>query len=126
MAMNNLPPLYPHPKSKNETLSLVHGIYAGSLFCALAIVWYLEYQQSTMPMIELAVLTVLMSLMFGFNVLACIQVKKGNNEGLILSRVMAVLIFAELSRWNSAGTVFTVESNSKAMGKVTVKNLLFI
>lgn len=92
MVMNHLPPLYPHQKSKNETLSLVHGIYAGLLFCALAIVWYVEYQQSTIPMIELAVLSVLMLLMFGFNVLACIQVKKGNNAGLILSRAMAVLM----------------------------------
>lgn len=89
---NNLPPLYPHLKSKNETLSLVHGIYAGLLFCALAIVWYLEYQQSTIPMFELIVLSVFMLLMFGFNVLACIKVKGGNNEGLILSRVMAILM----------------------------------
>lgn len=113
MAMNNLPPLYPHPKSKNETLSLVHGIYAGLLFCALAIVWYLEYQQNTMPMIELAVLTVLMLLMFGFNVLACIQVKKGNNEGLILSRVMAVLMLLSFP----VGTVLGLFSLWKATAK---------
>ncbi|WP_374662985.1 hypothetical protein [Acinetobacter sp.] len=92
MAMNHLPPLYPYQKSKNETLSLVHGIYAGLLLCALVIVWYLEYQQSSMPMLELGALSALMLLMFGFNVLACLKVKKGNNAGLILSRIMAVLM----------------------------------
>ncbi|OTG78446.1 hypothetical protein B9T33_14070 [Acinetobacter sp. ANC 5054] len=92
MSMNHLPPLYSVQKTKNETLSLVHGIYAGLLLCALVIVWYLEYQQSSMPMLELGVLSLLMLLMFGFNVLACLKVKKGNNEGLILSRVMAVLM----------------------------------
>lgn len=92
MAMNHLPPLYPQQKTTNETLSLVHGIYAGLLLCALVIVWYLEYQQSSMPVLELAVLSIFMLLMFGLNVLASSKVKKGNHEGLILSRIMAVLM----------------------------------
>ncbi len=92
MAMNHVPPLYPQQKSKNETLSLVHGIYAGLLLCALVIVLYLEYQQSSMPVLELAVLSGFMLLMFGLNVLACLKVKKGQNEGLILSRIMAALM----------------------------------
>ena len=86
------PPLYTLPKSKNETLSLIHGIYAGLLFCALAIVWYLEYQQKTMAEMQLWGLSAIMLLMFGLNVLACIRVKKGNNRVKILSRVMAVLM----------------------------------
>ncbi|AXQ21685.1 hypothetical protein BEN71_06235 [Acinetobacter wuhouensis] len=86
------PPLYTLPKSKNETLSLIHGIYAGLLFCALAIVWYLEYQQKTMAEMQLWGLSAIMLLMFGLNILACIRVKKGNNQGKILSRVMAVLM----------------------------------
>lgn len=92
MMKHSLPPLYPHQRSKNETVSLIHGIYAGLLSCALAIVWYLEYQQSSTSMLELALLSLVVVLMIGFNVLACVRVKKGSNQGLFLSRIMAVLM----------------------------------
>lgn len=92
MLNNKLPPLYPHLKTKNETLSLIHGIYAGLLSCALAVVLYLEYQQNTMTVVELSVLCGGIGLLIALNIVACIQVKKGENHGLILSRILAVLM----------------------------------
>ncbi|NWK74819.1 hypothetical protein D9K79_17015 [Acinetobacter cumulans] len=92
MLNNKLPPLYPHLKSKNETLSLIHGIYAGILSCALAVVFYLEYQQQTMSMVEISVLCAGIGLFIALNIVACLKVKKGANQGLILSRILAVLM----------------------------------
>lgn len=92
MLNNKLPPLYPHLKSKNETLSLIHGIYAGILSCALAVVLYLEYQQHTMNVVELSVLCAGIGLLIALNIVACLKVKKGANKGLILSRILAVLM----------------------------------
>lgn len=88
----NLPPLYPHQKSKNETLGLIHGIYAGILSFALAVVLYLEFQQSTMAILELGLLAVVVGVLIGLNILACIKVKQGANAGLMLSRIMAFLM----------------------------------
>lgn len=92
MINRNLAPLYPHLKSKNETLSLIHGIYAGLLSCALAVVLYLEYQQTSMQMLELAFLCAGIGVLIGLNIVACLKVKKGANQGLVLSRVLSLIM----------------------------------
>nr|WP_171265244.1 hypothetical protein [Acinetobacter sp. ANC 3813] len=89
---HNLPPLYPHQKGRNETLSLIHGIYAGLLSCALAVVLYLEFQQSTMEILALSIPCLGVGTLILLNIVACLKVKKGANEGLIMSRVLALFM----------------------------------
>lgn len=89
--MNQLPSYF-QSKEKNETLSLIHAVLAGLLGFTLAIFAYLEYQQGTLFSIELILIAVMMFIFIILNVLACIRVKKGQNQGLILSRVTSVLM----------------------------------
>ncbi|MGA8883875.1 MAG: hypothetical protein WB445_09750 [Acinetobacter sp.] len=113
----SVPPLYPQQKNKNETASLVHGIYAGLLSCALAIVWYLEYQQSAIPALELALLSIAALAMIGLNALACMKVKKGANQGLILSRIMALLMLFSFPVGTVLGAIVLWKSTAKQWEK---------
>lgn len=113
----SVPPLYQQQKNKNETASLVHGIYAGLLSCALAIVWYLEYQQSAIPALELALLSIAALVMIGLNALACIKVKKGANQGLILSRIMALLMLFSFPVGTVLGAIVLWKSTAKQWEK---------
>lgn len=89
----NIPPL-PNlqPAAKNETLSIVHGIYAGLLVFSTVAFLYLEYQQSTISMLSLGIVLLLLAVLIVLNIQACFKVKQGNGSGRTLSRIMAILM----------------------------------
>lgn len=77
---------------RNETLALIHGIYAGILSFSALIFIYLEYQSTAADLVVLGgVLIVVLGLIY-FNIQACLKVKVGHGAGRTLSRVMAVLM----------------------------------
>lgn len=76
----------------NHTLSMLHAIYAGLLAFTLVIFVYLEYQQSMSTAFELAGLVLLLLLLLVLNLKASRDVKRGQNQGLWLSRILAVLM----------------------------------
>ena len=77
-------------KSQNETLALMHGIFAGLMVFSGIIVAYLEMQQPSMPQQNLILVYVLLCSLIILNIVAHFKVKQGQGRGL--SRVMAVLM----------------------------------
>jgi len=69
-----------NPKAKNETLALLHGIYAGLIGFSTVLFLYLEYQQSSISMLSLGVVLLLLGLLMFFNIQASIKVKQGNGS----------------------------------------------
>ena len=89
----NIPPLPNLQRAaKNETLSIVHGIYAGLLVFSTVAFLYLEYQQSTISMLSLVIVLLLLAVLIVLNIQACLKVKQGNGSGRTLSRIMAILM----------------------------------
>ena len=89
----HIPPLPNlNPKTKNETLALLHGIYVGLIGFSTVLFLYLEYQQSSISMLSLGVVLLLLGLLMFFNIQASIKVKQGNGSGRTLSKIMAILM----------------------------------
>lgn len=92
MSPNNPPLPNLQPAAKNETLSIVHGIYAGLLVFSTVAFLYLEYQQSTISMLSLVIVLLLLAMLIVLNIQAFLKVKQGNGSGRTLSRIMAILM----------------------------------
>lgn len=101
-----------NPKAKNETLALLHGIYAGLIGFSTVLFLYLEYQQSSISMLSLGVLLLLGLLMF-FNIQASIKVKQGNGSGRTLSRVMAILMLFSFPIGTVLGAIALWKSSAR-------------
>lgn len=101
-----------NPKAKNETLALLHGIYAGLIGFTTVLFLYLEYQQSSISMLSLGVLLLLGLLMF-FNIQASIKVKQGNGSGRTLSRVMAILMLFSFPIGTVLGAIALWKSSAR-------------
>ncbi len=91
--MNNKIPFSGLPiEPLNQTLSLVHAIYAGLMGFALVIFVYLEYQQSMTDLPTLLGWVLVLFVIMMLNIKASHAVKQGQNQGLWLSRILAVLM----------------------------------
>lgn len=101
------------PKPKNETLALIHGIYAGLLVFTTIVFGYLEYQQSTISVMSLGFILLLLALMIYLNIQASLKVKQGNRGGRTLSRIMATLMLFSFP----VGTVLGVIALWKASAR---------
>ena len=109
----HIPPLPNlNPKTKNETLALLHGIYAGLIGFSTVLFLYLEYQQSSISMLSLGVLLLLGLLMF-FNIQASIKVKQGNGSGRTLSRIMAILMLLSFPIGTVLGAIALWKSTAR-------------
>jgi uncharacterized membrane protein len=108
-----LPPRLPPHHERNQTLSVLHGIYAGLLVFSLLVFLYLEYQQSTASATSLGLIMVLLGALIYFNIQACLKVKKGQGEGRTLSRVMAVLMLPSFPVGTVLGVIALWKSSSR-------------
>jgi|SRR5690606_6957762 len=84
------PPQLPKFREPNQTLAVLHGIYAGLVIFSSVIFVYLELQQQTLSTVSLGLVGLLLLFLIYFNIQAALKVKK--SQGRTLSRVMAVLM----------------------------------
>ncbi len=78
--------------SLNQTVAMVHALYAGLMAFALVLFVYLEYQKSMTDLPTLLSLVLVLLLILILNLKAYRDVKQGKNKGLWLSRILAVLM----------------------------------
>ena len=76
----------------NQTLAMVHAIYAGLMAFGLVVFVYLEYQQSMTDLPTLLGWIAVLLIILMLNIKAYHDVKQGEDKGLWLSRVLAVLM----------------------------------
>ncbi len=107
------PPQLPRLHERNQTLSVLHGIYAGLLIFSGAVFLYLESQQRTASTISLGLVILLMLVLIYFNIQAALKVKKGQGEGRTLSRIMAVLMLLSFPVGTVLGAIALWKSSAK-------------
>jgi uncharacterized membrane protein len=110
--MQNRPPPLLHQQVKNETLSLLHGVYAGLLLLSSSVFVYLEYQQrSETAMINIIIVMGMVWVLIGLNIVACLKVKRA--EGRTLSRMMSVLMLLSFPIGTVLGAIALWKSSNK-------------
>ncbi|WP_180001179.1 hypothetical protein [Acinetobacter sp. YH12255] len=110
----HIPPLPNlNPKTKNETLALLHGIYAGLLVFSTIAFLYLEYQQSAISMLSLGMILLILLILIVLNIQACLKVKQGNGSGRTLSRIMAILMLLSFPIGTVLGVIALWKSSAR-------------
>lgn len=109
--MQNRPPPLLHQQVKNETLSLLHGVYAGLLLLSSRVSLYLEYQQRSAAMINIIIVMGMVWVLIGLNIVACLKVKRA--EGRTLSRMMSVLMLLSFPIGTVLGAIALWKSSNK-------------
>ena len=87
---NTTPPPLNQNRKINETLALIHAIYAGLLVVSILFLVFSELNQQTIPVLSLVIGLGLVGVLIYLNIQAFFKVKRG--ESRTLSRVMAVLM----------------------------------
>ncbi|ATO18221.1 hypothetical protein BS636_00265 [Acinetobacter sp. LoGeW2-3] len=108
-----IPPQLPQLREPNQTLSVLHGIYAGLLVFSGIAFLYLEYQQRTASTLSLGLVILLLLVLIYFNIQAALKVKKGQGEGRTLSRIMAVLMLFSFPVGTVLGAIALWKSSEK-------------
>lgn len=110
----HIPPLPNlNPKTKNETLALLHGIYAGLIGFSTLVFLYLEYQQASISTLSLGMVLLLLGGLVFFNIQASIKVKQGNGSGRTLSRIMAILMLLSFPIGTVLGVIALWKSSAR-------------
>ena len=74
----HIPPLPNlNPKTKNETLALLHGIYAGLIGFSTLVFLYLEYQQASISTLSLGMVLLLLGGLVFFNIRGFLNLPQG-------------------------------------------------
>lgn len=113
MQPNVTPPPFISNNNRNETLALVHGIYAGLLSFSAVVFLYLEYQQRSIATVNLLIVMALMLVLIYLNISACLKVKRGNGEGRTLSRILALLMLLSFPIGTVLGVIALWKSSAK-------------
>ena len=98
-------------KMKNETLALMHGIYAGLMVVSGVIVAYLEMLQPTIAQANLILVYFFLLVLIALNILAHFKVKQG--QGRTLSRIMALLMLLSFPIGTVLGIIALWKSTNK-------------
>ncbi|ENW86698.1 hypothetical protein F906_01762 [Acinetobacter pseudolwoffii] len=110
----HIPPLPNlNSKTKNETLALLHGIYAGLIGFSILVFLYLEYQQASISTLSLGMVLLLLGGLVFFNIQASIKVKQGNGSGRTLSRIMAILMLLSFPIGTVLGVIALWKSSAR-------------
>src|SRR5690606_18375919 len=102
-----------NPKTKNETLVLLHGIYAGLIGFSTVLFLYLEYQQSSISMLSLGVVLLRLGALMFFNIQARLKGRQGNGSGRTLFRVMAFLMLSSFPIGRGSGASAVWKSSAR-------------
>ena len=109
-----IPPLPQFNSTKrNETLALIHGIYAGILSFSTVVFIYLEYQHQSADITVLSIALIVILVLIYFNIKACLKVKLGDGAGRNLSRVMAVFMLLSFPIGTVLGVIALWKTTNK-------------
>lgn len=109
--MNQPPPFKNVPL--NQTLAMLHAIYAGIMGLSGVLFVYLEYQNTTTPREILWGVLLMLGVLIFLNLWASIQVKRGQDRGRTLSRVMSVLMLLSFPLGTVLGLIALWKSTEK-------------
>lgn len=109
-----IPPLPQFNSTKrNETLAIIHGVYAGILSFSTVVFIYLEYQHQSADITILSIALIVILALIYFNIKACLKVKLGHGAGRNLSRVMAVFMLLSFPIGTVLGVIALWKTTNK-------------